>query len=161
MAKQKVLPKPNGYLVHDADVCTGCGICEITCSMAHDGVFSRELARLKLHRNYYRGHWDGSGAYDMDFCRQCPWPACLYACPVGAITIDEKTGARVTDQELCIGCRRCEEACPYDMIVYIPDRNVCDKCDLCGGDPECVKACPASGVGALRYIERPQRGKAS
>ena len=157
MAQPKALPKPIGYLIHDADVCTGCGICEIICSMVHDGVFSREQARLKVHRNYYRGHWDGSGEYDMDLCLQCPWPACVYACPVEAIVIDEKTKARVIDKDLCTGCRRCQEACPYNMIVYIADRNVCGKCDLCGGDPECVKQCPASGVGALRYIERPQR----
>jgi carbon-monoxide dehydrogenase iron sulfur subunit len=147
-------PKAVGYLVHDADVCTGCGICEMTCSMAHDGVYSRAQARLKIHRNYYRGHWDCTGAYRADLCLQCPWPACLYACPEGSISIDAHTRARVIDRELCIGCRSCQTACPYDVIVYIPDEGVCGKCDLCGGDPECVKQCPASGNGALQYLER-------
>lgn len=154
MQEVEALPVPKGYLIHDPEVCTGCGICELACSMVHDGVFSRALARLKLHRNYYRGHWDGTGQYRVDLCLQCDWPACLYACPVGAITIDAGTRARVIDEELCTGCQRCQEACPHDMIVYIADRGVCGKCDLCGEDPECVKQCPASGDGALRYVVR-------
>jgi anaerobic carbon-monoxide dehydrogenase iron sulfur subunit len=145
-------PKPLGQLVHDANVCTGCGICEMACSMAHDGVYSRALSRIKIHRNYYRGHWDGTGQYRADLCLQCPWPACMYACPVEAITIDPRTNARVIDEEVCIGCRRCQKACPYDVIVYDPVRRISVKCDLCGGDPECVKQCPASGNGAIRYI---------
>jgi len=69
--------------------------------------------------------------------------------------VDTKTGARVIDEEKCIGCRRCVEACPFSesMIVYNPEKNVCEKCDLCGGDPECVKQCPASGNGAIGFVE--------
>ena len=154
MSQVERSPRPIGHLVHDGDVCTGCGICEMACTMAHDGAYGRAMARLRIHRNYYRGHWDGTGHYKADLCLQCPWPACLYACPQGAISIDESTNARVIDETLCIGCRSCQKACPYDVIVYLADRKKCGKCDLCGGDPECVKQCPASGNGAIRYVER-------
>ena len=152
-SKVEALPQPKGRLIHNPDVCTACGICELTCSLIHHGVYSRELALLKLHRNYYRGQWDGSGRFQVDLCLQCAWPACLYACPVGAIYIDERTKARVIDEDSCTGCRLCQEACPYNVIIYNPDTNLCSKCDLCGGDPECVKQCPASGNGALQYVQ--------
>lgn len=154
MPRLDPLPQPERVLLHDADVCIGCGICELSCSLSHDGGLSRALALLKLHRNYYRGQWDGSGQFRVDLCRQCPWPECLYACPTGALTIDPKTNARVIEDEVCIGCQRCREACPYDVIVYDEDLGICRKCDLCGGDPECVRQCPASGDGALRYVRR-------
>jgi carbon-monoxide dehydrogenase iron sulfur subunit len=148
------LPQPERMLVHNADVCVGCGICELSCSMSHQSAFSRSMVRLKLHRNYYRGQWDGTGQFRVDVCQQCPWPECLYACPTGALRLDPQTNARVIDPEVCIGCQRCLRACPYDMITFDGARGVCIKCDLCGGDPECVKQCPASGNGALQVVER-------
>ncbi len=46
------------------------------------------------------------------------------------------------------------------MIVFDAERRVSGKCDLCGGDPECVKQCPASGNGALGYVvDPPASGK--
>jgi Fe-S-cluster-containing dehydrogenase component len=153
LSKEK-LPEVKAKLTQDPLVCTGCAICELACSMKKDGVYSRALARLKVHSRYYEGQWSGTGIFVKDFCRQCSVPECFYACPVeDAMYVDEKTGARVVDEEKCIGCRRCEKACPWNMIVYIPDKGVCSKCDLCGGDPECVKQCPASGNGAIGYVE--------
>lgn len=152
----ETLPPVKFKLVADSMVCTGCGICELACSMIKDGVYSRDLARLKVHRLYYQGQWSGTGLFAIDFCRQCSVPECFYACPIeGCMYVDTKTGARVIDEEKCIGCRRCVEACPFSesMIVYNPEKNVCGKCDLCGGDPECVKQCPASGNGAIGYVE--------
>jgi len=73
---------------------------------------------------------------------------------MGAIYIDPETKARVIDEEICTGCRLCQEACPYDMIIYDAEKGVSMKCDLCSGAPECVSQCPASGNGALQYVKR-------
>lgn len=72
--------------------------------------------------------------------------------------VDEKTGARVIDESKCTeDCSLCMKACGsyFDLprIVFHPDKKIPVKCDLCGGDPECVKWCPN---GALKYSNRSQ-----
>ncbi len=78
----------------------------------------------------------------------------MYACPTEALYVDGRTGARSIDSEKCTGCGLCREACPQypaTPIMCDPERNICLKCDLCGGEPLCVKFCPAA---ALRFVKR-------
>ncbi|HBK59494.1 MAG TPA: hypothetical protein DDZ84_01700 [Firmicutes bacterium] len=73
----------------------------------------------------------------------------MRVCPTGAIRRHPTTGAVVISKELCVGCRACFSACPVaGMCLDIHGKPA--KCDLCNGDPECVKACVA---GALEYTE--------
>ncbi|UCF85233.1 MAG: 4Fe-4S binding protein, partial [Desulfobacteraceae bacterium] len=62
------------------------------------------------------------------------------------------TYARDIDPDLCIGCEQCIEACEEVFNLprprYDPEDDVCIKCHLCHGDPQCVKFCP---YGALHY----------
>jgi len=71
------------------------------------------------------------------------------ACPVGAIALNERTGAWVVDVEECIGCSDCVEACPYEAIFVHEELEVSLKCDLCGGGPECAAMCPTGAVVAI------------
>jgi len=94
-------------------------------------------------------------------CLQCDWPSCYFACPVEAIIIDEKTGARVILQDSCTGCAICAKACAAntrgEIIRFNPASGKYFKCDLCLGrveGPACVEACP---WGALRYVSAVQR----
>lgn len=143
------VPLTKGILKVDPQLCSGCMSCMYACTLNKDGVICLDLARIRLNRwDYY--------AFDIcaQPCQQCSDPQCMRYCPTGAISIDEKTGARVIDKEKCIGCKTCIERCPYEpaRIVFDSVNKIATKCDLCGGDPECVKACPP---GALTYVTNP------
>jgi Fe-S-cluster-containing hydrogenase component 2 len=54
------------------------------------------------------------------------------------------------DAGLCILCKMCTVACPFGNAVYNASDQKIIKCDMCQGDPECVRFCPS---GALTYVE--------
>ena len=118
------------------DKCDVCSGCVVTCSMLHFKEAHREKAGIRLDLNY------NDGIYKAYYCRQCDAPSCVQACRVGAMYIDETTGCRVIDQTKCIGCKQCMKACPFDAVIYVSETKTCFKCDLCGGDPQCVVQCP-------------------
>jgi len=75
----------------------------------------------------------------------------MEACPVNAITRNPETGAMVVSEQTCVGCRVCTVACPIGGVSIDPVTSVASKCDLCGGDPECVKYCEPK---AISYVEK-------
>ena len=101
------IPPNSGKLEVDLDSCHQCGICELFCSLYHDGVCSPSVSRISLLRNPF------TGDSLVETCRQCAYPDCYFVCPVGAIVIDEKTGARVIVEENCMACGKCAQACPF------------------------------------------------
>jgi carbon-monoxide dehydrogenase iron sulfur subunit len=145
MLEKSEAPAGRMYVANDSAVCGGCRRCQLACSLFHYGECNLELASVHVTKDVF------SGEYEVETCRQCEEPECLSACAIQAIYVDEKTGAIVIDEENCTGCRACEEECPFHMIGYDPDRNICFKCDLCGGDPQCVKNCPHT---AVKLVER-------
>ena len=132
-----------GYVSYNPEKCSGCRTCMAVCSLYHEGAVNPELARIQVIAPVLK-IFEAEGYT----CKQCEGPECLYACPVeGALHIDEATGARVIDAEKCIGCKLCLEACPQypnTPIKYDAQNEICVKCDLCGGDPLCVKFCGKS-----------------
>ena len=150
----RYFPPSKGYLVYDPELCTGCHVCEAVCSFIKENSISPDLSRVQVHMSPFDGTVE-------DFmpkpCLQCDTPECMLACPVeGAMSVDPKTGARVIHEDRCPeGCMKCMEACGayFDppRIVFDQERQVCVKCDLCDGKPECVKWCPN---GALKYMSR-------
>ena len=135
-----------GVLVVDRDICGLCRTCEAVCTLTNDGVGSPELARIQVVKNFQEFDVEPSP------CLQCVEPKCLRACPVAALSVDTAAGtnARVIDEETCVGCYRCIDACPFDppRTRFDTEEKVAVKCNLCGGDPQCVKYCPS---GALKY----------
>jgi len=137
-----------GHIERNLETCAGCRTCEAVCSLSHDGVVSPRLARTGITDYILEGRRIEGYA-----CRQCRGPECLYACPTGALHVDERTGARSIDPEKCTGCMLCMRACsqyPNTPIMYDPERNICIKCDLCGGDPLCVKFCPEAALSLVK-----------
>jgi len=145
--KTKLTQKPinSGKISIDKDLCSGCGICELACSLYHEGKCSPALSRIKVEKKFL----------DLEFspviCIQCDWPSCYYECPEKAIKIDQKTGARYIDPDNCTGCGKCVKACPLmpekQVIRYkrINKKKIYFKCDLCRDrkeGPLCVEICP-------------------
>jgi Fe-S-cluster-containing hydrogenase component 2 len=115
--------------------------------MVKHGVCDPQLSRIQVYASFL----------DINLtahpCLQCVEPLCMEACPADAIVVDEMTGARVVDDNECIACGECVEACGecFDppRLRLDPATDLALKCDLCGGDPECAEACP---TGALSYV---------
>jgi Fe-S-cluster-containing hydrogenase component 2 len=79
-------------------------------------------------------------------CQQCQDAPCQIGCPVGAISRDEGMGRVTVDYTTCIGCRTCVSVCPFGAMNFnTVDRKVI-KCDLCDGDPQCVRFCEVKAV---------------
>ena len=69
------------------------------------------------------------------------------------MSVDEQTEAVIVNEVLCISCGNCIKACPGTIPFLHPVTNKAVICDLCGGDPECVKVCVEAGYNALRLVE--------
>ena len=158
--KVKAFATSSGAIVHDPSRCVGCRRCETACTVRNDGKASAYISRIKVSRNLNYGIGRVSADYARqngqlgnfrivgETCRQCSHPACAEACPVGAISADKKTGARVVDERKCVGCGACQRACPWGIATVDPETDKSTKCLLCGGDPACVKSCP---TGAIKF----------
>lgn len=132
-------------LLVNCEKCTLCGLCVMVCSFKHENEFNPLKARISVTRAI------PEGLMVPNVCWQCESPAaCEQSCPVAAISRDMTTGALVVDHRECTLCETCVEACPYGNIKKNPGCEEMMKCDLCGGDPECVKYCAYE---ALAYVD--------
>lgn len=133
-------PKPR--ILVDGERCTGCRACETICSFVHQNSFCGENSRIRVDKDELQGS-DIPGV-----CRQCGNAPCVDICPAGALSRDPGTMAVIVDEDKCTGCRICAGACPFDGIHFHNKTGRAVVCDLCGGDPQCVKRCP---VEAIKY----------
>jgi carbon-monoxide dehydrogenase iron sulfur subunit len=128
--------------------CVGCRICELSCSMAHrDGAFNPRNGLIRIESNREMGLDKPVSHIDYPhICRQCEPAPCADACPAGAFDTNEAPSIRVINQEACTGCEQCLGACPYGMVLMDRETEKAGKCDLCGGDPLCVRYCPEGAL---------------
>lgn len=140
-------------ILTDVTKCIGCLQCVSACKEANK--LKMDVPRI-WHKNdgLSSGNWTSilqkeNNHYIRKQCRHCLEPACVTACPVGALHKTE-TGAVIYDSNKCLGCRYCMMACPYGIPRYDWDETVpyIRKCILCydkikvGEQPACTTACP-------------------
>ncbi|MCR4441803.1 MAG: 4Fe-4S dicluster domain-containing protein [Peptococcaceae bacterium] len=116
------------------NLCIGCRQCELACSLYNEGQFNPSLARIRVIYD------QKTNTYSPNTCRNCSRPKCLEACAAGALAFNRETGVVVYDRDKCARCYECVKACPFKAI-YIAEKGYILKCDLCGGNPVCVRLC--------------------
>ena len=122
----------------DVSKCSGYKRCEVNCSFIRTGGTGRAQSRIKVMKVEELG---------IDFpvlCQLCKERFCT-DCPGRDIQTGD-LGQILVDTSLCSGCGSCERLCPIGAIEL--NQETAYVCDLCGGDPECVKEC---NLDALRY----------
>ena len=128
-------------LVVDQQKCTGCRQCELVCSVYHTGSSNPSRSRIKVIK------WEQAGIYLPLICNHCEKPYCLEVCPTKACHREPELNNRVViDKNLCIGCKTCIMACPFDHPFFDVQERVTVKCDYCDGDPQCVAFCYAGAI---------------
>jgi len=140
MSRPVRVTKP--WVVRDYIKCSGCRLCEIACTMRHEGRIWPEASRVRVFMLV-------PGAEVPHLCAQCSDYPCVSSCPADALSVNDGTGAVIVDEEKCNSCGACIKACPGQVPHLHPEKRYALICDLCGGDPECAKICERAGYGAL------------
>jgi len=144
-------PNQLGFQI-DMAHCIGCRACEGACKQQNQVVAGVRWRRVTTFNG---------GTYPTPFrnylslsCNHCEEPACMKSCPVGAITKRASDGIVILDTNICNGCKRCMETCPYGAPQWNPVTKKVEKCHMCymrideGKPPACVQTCMAR---VLRY----------
>jgi formate dehydrogenase iron-sulfur subunit len=152
-------------VLHDSTKCIGCRKCEQACNEVNileapekpfDDLSVLDEKRRTSESSYtvvnkFEGKPD---LFVKKQCNHCQEPACASACFVKALKKD-KTGAVVYDESLCVGCRYCMVACPFNIPAYTyndPLTPKVTKCTMCkprieeGQLPGCVEICPREAL---------------
>src|SRR5256886_12053343 len=135
--------------VIDHTRCIGCHACTTACK-------SENVVPIGVTRTYVK-HVDVGvfpqvrRAHQVTRCNQCAHAPCVVACPTAAM-FKRADGIVDFDKSICIGCKACMAACPYDAIFINPEDHSAEKCNFCahridvGLEPACVVVCPTQAI---------------
>lgn len=129
--------------------CTGCQICEIVCTQYHENGYGQRRARLRIEAKSTN---EEPASYKPVVCTLCG--RCMEACQTEALRIAPE-GYLVLEEEICTGCGDCIQACPLNLI-FMDQKGKPVFCDLCQGDPHCVKWCKRGAI-TLAELKRKRR----
>ncbi|WP_298982575.1 4Fe-4S dicluster domain-containing protein [Caldilinea sp.] len=137
-----------GFVI-DNRKCIGCHACSTACK-------SENEVPLGVYRTWVK--YVETGAYpntrrhfQVTRCNHCANPPCVRICPVTAM-YQRADGIVEFDPRVCIGCKACMQACPYDAIYIDPETHTAAKCHYCshrvelGLEPACVVVCPEHAI---------------
>ncbi|MDO4977169.1 MAG: 4Fe-4S binding protein [Eubacteriales bacterium] len=132
----------------NTDLCMGCCACEIACKM--ENQLPAGIRYIVMKQTEDTIPMKEKLLFSFSVCQHCENPECIKICPAHAIE-KRKDGIVVVNEEMCMGCKLCKDACPYD-IPQFGEKNVMQKCNLCvnrldiGLKPSCSLACPAGAI---------------
>jgi Fe-S-cluster-containing dehydrogenase component len=159
-------------MLYDATKCVGCKACMSACKRYNSDNGNLECSKARFdpdtiwdapedlsgnNRNIIKLYKENSTtwSYVKLSCMHCQKPACVSACPVGALTKDPKTGIVGYNKDYCIGCRYCQIACPFNIPKFQWDRAIPQivKCNFCKdtyfkskGITACADVCPTKAI---------------
>lgn len=137
-----------GFLIRN-DRCIGCHACSTACK-------SENEVPLGVNRTWVKSVETGAFPhvrrhFQVTRCNHCANPPCVRICPVTAM-YQRADGIVEFDPEVCIGCKACLQACPYDAIYIDPESGTAAKCHFCAHrvemnlEPACVVVCPEHAI---------------
>lgn len=133
-----------GMLI-DVRKCIGCQSCTVACKAEHDVPTGVNRCHVEyVEKGVYP---DVDRSFLPRLCNHCSVPQCVSVCPTGATYKRPEDGIVIIDSGVCIGCKYCVQACPYDARFLNPHTGFADKCDFCihrvskGIAPACVETC--------------------
>lgn len=133
----------------DQRTCIGCHACTVACKTEHQ----IPLGQFRTWVKYVDGgQWPHpSRSFGVLRCNHCSDAPCVAICPTRAL-FTRPDGIVDFDGDLCIGCKSCMQACPYDAIYIDEDTHTAAKCNFCahrvddGLEPACVVVCPTRSI---------------
>jgi Fe-S-cluster-containing dehydrogenase component len=128
------------YVKFDKEKCVYCEMCSGVCSLSKLEQIKPSAACIRIARDTAQSF----GQLSCSVCDMSHERACIDACPAEALSYDEQAGVVRFDAELCTMCESCLDACPNVGIDREAERIMI--CDLCNGDPLCVKWCPEGAL---------------
>lgn len=140
-------------MVVDLRKCIGCQACTVSCSFENLPPIGQFRTTVLQYETLNPTASDPQMFMLPRLCNHCDTPPCIPVCPVQA-TFQREDGIVLIDNETCVGCGYCVQACPYDARFINHETQTADKCTFCehrlevGLLPACVESC----VGGARII---------
>ena len=137
-----------GFVI-DNRTCIGCHACTVACKSEHDVPIGVNRTHVKyIETGTYP---DSSREFSVHRCNHCEDAPCTTICPTYALFTRED-GIVDFDNDRCIGCKSCMQACPYDALYIDPNEGTAAKCNYCAHrvehsyEPACVIVCPTESI---------------
>ena len=137
-----------GFVI-DNRTCIGCHACTVACKSEHDVPIGVNRTHVKyIETGTYP---NSSREFSVHRCNHCEDAPCTTICPTYALFTRED-GIVDFDNDRCIGCKSCMQACPYDALYIDPNQGTAAKCNYCAHrvehsyEPACVIVCPTESI---------------
>jgi len=137
-----------GFLI-DQHRCIGCHACTVACKEEHDIAIGVNRTWVKYIE---KGQYPDTRRYFAVLrCNHCDDAPCIEICPTVSL-FRRSDGIVDFDNQRCIGCQSCMQACPYDALYIDPERNTAAKCNFdasrveMGYKPACEVVCPTQAI---------------